>query len=171
MTAAPLTVYKLTVLYMLNRLKEPIAKERVSAFLLENGYANFASLLQTYAELEQQGLVRTESTRDKDFLILTDAGKESLFYFRKELSADIMAQADAYLKEKGLELLNERYLSAEYDRAPSGDYLVRLSVREKDLPIIDLTLSLPNLEAAEAACRAWKEKNQEIYASVIEKLF
>lgn len=171
MTATPLTVYKLTVLYMLNRLKEPIAKERISAFLLENGYANFASLLQTYAELEEQGLVRTESTRELEFLIITDEGRESLFFFQKELSGDIRAQADAFLREKGMELLNERYLSAEYDRAPSGDYLVRLAVREKDIPIIDLTLSVPDLEAAESACRTWKDKNQEIYACIIEKLF
>ena len=171
MTAAPLTVYKLIVLYMLNRLKEPIAKERVSGFLLENGYVGFASLVQTYAELEEHALVRTENTQEKEFLIITEEGRESLYYFGQELSRDIKDQIDRFLSEKGLEMINEHYLKADYDRAPDGVYLVRLAVWEKNHPVVDLTLSVPDLETAQAACSSWKEKNEEIYARIIEKLF
>jgi predicted transcriptional regulator len=171
MTAAPLTVYKLMVLYMLNRLKEPIAKERVSAFLLENGYAGFVSLIQTYAELEERGLVRTENTRDKEFLIITEEGRESLFYFGRELSPDIRKQIESFLTEKGLELINDHSLKADYDRTPDGLYLVRLAVWENNHPVVDLTLSVPDLETARAACSSWKEKNEEIYSAIIEKLF
>lgn len=171
MTAAPLTVYKLIVLYMLNRLKEPIAKERVSGFLLENGYANFASLVQTYAELEEQALVRTENTQDKEFLFITEEGRESLFYFGRELSRDIKDQVENFLAEKGMEMINEHYLKADYDRTPDGAWLVRLAVWEKNHPVVDLTLSVPDLEMARAACSSWKDKNEEIYAGIIEKLF
>ncbi|MGX8686361.1 MAG: DUF4364 family protein [bacterium] len=171
MTAAPLTVYKLIVLYMLNRLKEPIAKERVSGFLLENGYVGFASLIQTYAELEEHALVRAEHTKDKEFLIITEEGRESLYYFGQELSGDIKKQIENFLTEKGLELINEHYLKADYDRTVDGVWLVKLAVWEKNHPVVDLTLSVPDQETARAACSRWKEKNEEIYARIIENLF
>ena len=57
----------------------------LGGFLLENGYVGFASLVQTYAELEEHALVRTENTQEKEFLIITEEGRESLYYFGREL--------------------------------------------------------------------------------------
>ncbi len=46
-----------------------------------------------------------------------------------------------------------------------------MSVREKNETIIDLTLSVPDEETARQAADSWKEKSQEIYTAILDKLF
>ena len=101
--------------------------------------------------------------RERVFMLLFSAD-----YYDQDGMKD---QIDSFLSEKGLEMINEHYLKADYDRTPDGVYLVRLAVWEKNHPVVDLTLSVPDLETAQAACSSWKEKNEEIYARIIEKLF
>ena len=84
--ASPLAVYKLTILYMLDRINGPIAMSRITEFLLENGYVNFVSLNQTLAEIEESGLVRSETRRDGIFLYITQEGTETLNFFSGSLS-------------------------------------------------------------------------------------
>ena len=51
------TVYKLIILYMLDRAEGEVTQGMLSSFLLESGYANFVSLAESYDQLEKQGLV------------------------------------------------------------------------------------------------------------------
>ena len=106
--ASPLAVYKLTILYMLDRINGPIAMSRITEFLLENGYVNFVSLNQTLAEIEESGLVRSETRRDGIFLYITQEGTETLNFFSGSLSDEIKGQVDEYLRDKGMELRNDR---------------------------------------------------------------
>ncbi len=94
--ASPLAVYKLTILYMLDRINGPIAMSRITEFLLENGYVNFVSLNQTLAEIEESGLVRSETRRDGIFLYITQEGTETLNFFSGSLSDEIKGQVDEY---------------------------------------------------------------------------
>ena len=47
----PLTLYKLIVLYMLNRVTFPLTTAQVSDFILEKEYTNFLTLQQVINEL------------------------------------------------------------------------------------------------------------------------
>jgi hypothetical protein len=168
---SPLTVYKLTILYILDRAAGEVAADRVSGFLLENGYVNFVSLMQTYAELEEAGLIRPGRKGERIMLSLTGEGRETLRFFSSRLGAEIKDQAEDWLRAQKIEILEDRQFTAEYDRHPDGGYVVRLAVRERRTPVLDMTLSVPDKAAAEEAVRGWKEKSGEIYSLIIEKLF
>ena len=56
-----------------------------------------------------------------------------------------------------------------HDQAAVGR-LARCQVREQDSTLIDLTLSVPSEEQAQAVCAHWKDKSQEIYAYVMQNL-
>ena len=60
--SSPLAIYKLIILYLLDKADGEIAMDRLSSFLLEKGYVNFLSLTQTYAEIEKSGLVRSRNS-------------------------------------------------------------------------------------------------------------
>lgn len=168
---SPLTVYKLTILYMLERAGGDVAADRISGFLLENGYVNFVSLMQTYAELEEAGLTASGRKGERTMLSLTGEGRETLRFFSGRLGEEIRDQADAFLKAQKIQILEDRQVTSSYDRHPEGGYVVRLSVREGTRPILDLALSVPDRAAAEEAAASWKEKSGEIYGLLIEKLF
>ena len=59
----PLTLYKLIVLYMLNRVTFPLTAAQVSDFILGKEYTNFLTLQQVINELTDAGMIATQSIR------------------------------------------------------------------------------------------------------------
>lgn len=170
--ASPLAVYKLTILYMLELADGEIPVPMISAFLLENGFTGFSSLVQTYSELEESGLVRSRTEAgERAYLRITEEGEETLHFFAAGLSDEIKRQVKTYLKDQGRALRSAQSLSADYDRNRFGDYEVRLCVREKEEPVVDILLTVPDQETAAHVAAKWKEANQEIYEFLIQKLF
>ncbi len=165
------TVYKLIILYMLDRAEGEVTQGMLSSFLLESGYANFVSLAESYAQLEKQGLVRIILSGDKKFLKLTDAGIQALGFFGGQLSPQIRSQVDEWLVENGRRIREDREVTAVYERMTSGVYEVRMSVREKDVTLLEVKIAVPDAASAEAVAGKWAEKNADIYQYLIENLF
>lgn len=73
--------------------------------------------------------------------------------------------------EKEIELRDEVSILADYYKSTTGEYDAHLVAREKNLKIVDITLSVPTEESAAAICDNWQRKNQEIYQYLVEQLF
>ena len=156
------TVYKLIILYMLDRAEGDVTQAMLSSFLLESGYANFVSLAESYDQLEKRGLVRIVMTGDKKFLHLTEAGRQAYEYFGSRLSPQIRAQADEWLRENGQKIR---------EKMTSGVYEVRMSVRERGATILEVRIAVPDAASAEAVASKWEEKNASVYQYLVENLF
>lgn len=165
------TVYKLIILYMLDRAEGEVTQGMLSSFLLESGYANFVSLAESYDQLEKQGLVRIVLRGDKKFLKLTDAGIQALGFFGARLNPQIHSQVDTWLVENGRQIREDREVNAVYERMTSGVYEVRMSVKEKDVTLLEVKIAVPDAASAEAIAGRWDEKNTDIYRYLIENLF
>ena len=88
-----------------------------------------------------------------------------------DVSAEIRDQIRVFLKENGRQLRNEQSLTADYYRNSFGNFEAHLAVREKNEPVVDIRLTVPDAPTAIHITEAWREKNQEIYAFLIENLF
>ena len=165
------TVYKLIILYMLDRAEGDVTQAMLSSFLLESGYANFVSLAESYDQLEKRGLVRIVLTGDKKFLHLTEAGRQAYEYFGSRLSPQIRAQADEWLRENGQKIREDREVTAVYEKMTSGVYEVRMSVRERGVTLFEVRMAVPDAAAAEAVASKWEEKNTSVYQYLVENLF
>lgn len=167
---SPLAVYKLIILYMLDKNGGDMAMDRISSFLLEEGYVNFLSLNHTYAQIEESGLVRSRMESDRCYLHITQEGVSSLALFRGELSSDMMREADAFMKRNRMSLKNDASMHAQIRPTEEGMYEAQLSVTEGAGTLMRLSIRVPDRETAEEICRNWPQKSEDIYASVIEKL-
>lgn len=58
MTQKSFTIYKLIVLYMLDRVTFPLTRAQISDFILEKAYTDFLTLQQAIAELEEENLIK-----------------------------------------------------------------------------------------------------------------
>lgn len=168
--AEPFTLYKLIVLYMLNRVDFPLSNSQISDFVLGKGYTDYFKLQQAISELIEAALIREESTHSRTFYHLTEDGYDTLQFFKSSISPAIQDDINEYLTEKKYDLKNEVSVKSDYYKNTNMEYSVRCQVIENDLPLIDLTISVPTEAAAEKAASVWKEKNQEIYASIMEQL-
>ena len=167
----PLTLYKLIVLYMLNRVSFPLTAAQISDFILTREYTNFLTLQQVIRELTDTGLVDARTVRNRTQLLLIKDGKQTLDFFSQQISASIRQEIDEYLKENEMELRNEVSILADYYKSTSGEYEAHLKAKEGNVTLVDLIISVPVEETAAAICDNWQKKNQEIYQYLIEQLF
>ena len=172
--SSPLAIYKLIILYLLDKADGEIAMDRLSSFLLEKGYVNFVnfvSLMQTYAEIEKSGLVRSRNSGDRCFYRITSDGRQTLRIFKADLGREITKQADDFLRSEGTVLRSEQSVRADCIPAENGMYNVILKVMERTDSVMEIRLQVPDKGLAEEICRRWPEKNEKIYNSLIENLF
>ena len=167
----PLTLYKLIILYMLNRVDFPLTKAQIGDFVLEREYTNFLTLQQAIGELIDAGFVTAKSIRNRPHLILTEDGKQTLSFFGNQISDSIKKDIDEYFRNHELEMRNEVSILADYYKSTSGEYEAHLIAKDKGINLIDLTMSVPLEETAISICDNWQKKNQEIYQYLIEQLF
>lgn len=171
MLQEPLTLYKLIILYLLGRASMPLSKKRVCDFILDKGYTNYIMLNQAIGELIDAGMVASQLINERPHLTLTAEGAQTLSFFQSNISDVTKAEINAYLKENKLELISEISVTANYDKASTGEYEAHLVAKERGIPLVQITLSVPSEETAASICRNWREKNEEIYQILAEKLF
>lgn len=95
----PITLYKLIVLYMLERSGFPLTRTQVTDFLLNREYTtNFLNLQQAIGELIDDGLLSCVTARNRSYLGITDEGSETLNFFKNQIDRDIRTDIDNYLK-------------------------------------------------------------------------
>ncbi len=166
-----LTLYKLIVLHMLSRVKFPLTTAQISNFMLEQDYTDYLTLQQIFSELSDAGMIRRSTVHNRTLLHLTEEGRSTLQYFSSRISDGTKADIDLFLRENELTLRNEVSVQADYYKATSGEYEARLLAKEKEINLIELTLSVPTKEIAAAVCDHWQSRNQEIYKYIVQQLF
>lgn len=171
MVQEPLTLYKLIVLYMLNRVNFPMTAAQVSEIILEKEYTGFLTLQQAISELTDAGLITSETIRNRTLLTITGEGRETLNFFQNRISDAIKEEINAYLKEKEYSLRNEISVQGDYYKSTSGEYEAHLIAKDHEINLIDITLSVPDETTASAICDNWLTKNQQIYQYLIQELF
>ena len=73
-----LTLYKLILLFMLDRVDFPLTTSQLSQFILDKGYTDYFSFQQALNELEEAGFICSERIRSNTQFHLTPEGKEAL---------------------------------------------------------------------------------------------
>lgn len=167
----PLTLYKLIVLYMLNRVSFPLTTAQISDFILEKEYTSFLTLQQVINELTDAGMISPHSIRNRTHLDITKEGKQTLSFFENRISPAIKKDIDAYFRENEFTLRNEVSVLGDYYKSTSGEYEAHLVAKDRGIKLLDLTLSVPSEEMAAAICDNWQKKNQEIYMYLTKELF
>ena len=165
-----LTLYKLIILYMLDRVDFPLSNSQISDFMLNKEYTTYFKLKQALSELIDAGFIQEEPVRNRTLYNLTEDGASTIGLFRKNISHAIRQDVNDYLREKQYELKNEVSVKADYYRNTNQEYSVHCRVMENTLPLIDLTITVPSEEEAKTVSNNWQKKSQEIYAQIMAGL-
>lgn len=165
-----LTLYKLIILYMLDKVSFPLSNAQLSEFILEKEYTDYFTVQQAISDLLETGLAQMETVRNISLYHITEEGRDTLTYFGKKISSAIREDIDTFLADHKMELRNEVSTPADYYRTTEGEFAARCRVLEKDSALIDLTLTVPTEEQAAAICAHWRDRSQELYASIMRTL-
>ena len=168
--AEPSTIYKLIILYMLDKLDFPLTNTQISDFFLEKDYTTYFNIQQVLGNLVDSDLILTESTHNNTQYSITAAGRDTLTFFQDKISPEIENDIHHYFDAHQMEIKCENSLLADYYKTTRQDYAVRLQLKEKGVSRIDLTLSLPNKELAEAVCSNWRNSSEDVYTYLMDIL-
>ena len=170
MLSEPKTLYKLMNLYMLKQVNFPLTNAQLTDFFLEHEYTTYFTLQQVLNELLESGLIRTHSNHNSTRYEITREGEETLDFFGKNISQAIIADMDQYLKENRIKIRNEAGVLADYYKSTSQDFVVHMEIREGKSSLLELSLSVPTREQAEAMCAQWQGKSPEVYSYLMKTL-
>lgn len=171
MTQDPLTLYKLIILYMLNRVTFPLTKAQVGDFILEKEYTNFLTLQQVISELIDADLIHAQTIRNRTQLEITEEGRQTLQFFGNRMNEAIRQDIDSFLTEHKMALQNEVSVLGDYYKSTSGEYEAHLIAKDRGITLVELTLSVPTQELAASICENWDKKNEVIYKYLVDNLF
>ena len=164
------TLYKLIVLYMLDKVDFPLTNGQISEFILDKGYTSYFTLQQAISEMVESGFLREETTHNRTLYHLTPDGAETIKFFKNNISPAIQKDIDTFFLEKSYDLKNEVSVKADYYQTKSLEYAVRCQILESGVPLIDMTLTVPTKDEASSIANNWNQKNQEIYALIMANL-
>jgi len=165
-----LMLYKLIILYILDRVDFPMTNAQLTNFITDRQYTSYFNVQQVLSDLVDDGFITVEQKRNATFYRITSDGHETLSFFYKTISRNIRDDIDMYLSEQQYSLREESSNIADYHEARKGEYDVELKVVERDTTVIEIHLMVPSKENAETICRNWRKKNADVYAYVLNSL-
>lgn len=165
-----MTLYKLITLYMLEKVDFPLTNATVMGFFVDAGYTDYPTVLTVISVLQEDHLIDAESNRSNTSYKITEQGREMLGFFGNKISDDIKQEVDSYLRANRYELKQAANTISEFYKTTAGDYAVHCCVKENHWNLIDLTISVPDEEIADAMCEKWKSASQDIYEYIFNKL-
>ncbi|MBO5373209.1 MAG: DUF4364 family protein [Lachnospiraceae bacterium] len=168
--AEPNTIYKITILEMLEKVDFPLSNTQISNFFLEHDYTDYFTIQQIISGLIDSELIRAESTHSNTQYHITASGKETLSFFKDKISPAIAEDLCKYFEKNKMDLKNENSIVADFYKSTTPGFDVRCQLKEKDTSIIDLTIHVQTRSQAEAICKNWTEQHLEVYAYLMDTL-
>ena len=141
MPSDSMTLYKLMILYMLSRVNFPPNNNQISEFMLSNNYTDYFTLQEVLNDLTESNFIAADVYRNTTQYHLTEEGTDTIAFFNTRISNAIKDDIEQYLTDN------------KYDST-----------------LIELSLSVPLEEQANAMCSKWKDASQEIYDFIMHKL-
>lgn len=164
------TLYKLMILYMLSKVNFPLSNTQLSDFMLGKQYTTYFVFQETIHSLVDDGFIKTINHQSTTQYQLTKEGEDAIAFFYTKISSAIRDDIDQYLVQNKYDLKSEAGTTSDYYRSTDGNYIVHCQVKEGETKLIELNVSVPLEEQAEAMCAKWKDASQDIYEFIIHKL-
>ncbi|MDE7299594.1 MAG: DUF4364 family protein [Lachnospiraceae bacterium] len=165
-----LMLYKLIILYILDKVDFPLTNVQLTNFILEKGYTNYFNIQQVLSELLEDSFISCNTIRNSSYYEITSSGGETLSFFYDKISDAIKEDIDIFLRDNKYGMREENSTQADFYEARKNEYIATLKVLERGTPIIEIHLSVPSEAEASLICDNWSKKSSEIYARIFATL-
>lgn len=164
-----MTEQKLVTLYALDQLG-PTTALQLLRFMVENELMDYIALQLSTAEMDEMGLLRKIPHELGALYAPSAEGYETLELFKKRIPHSRITCIDQAAPAWKQRFRHEKQVLADWVETPGGEFQVRLKLMESELPLLDMTLSLPTREQANTFCARWPEAASELYALLMRTL-
>ena len=162
------TQIRILVCYILANLEDPFPRQEMQAIFHAQGYANYFSLSQVIQELQKSGSICRADGEDN--YTITEAGREAARELASALPRSVREGALAAARDRKNQLHSLRQGNTAEIQEADGGFTVTCTVREKNRPLMQVSLWLPLLSQAERVRSVFLRDPSKIYGGVIAYL-
>lgn len=166
-----IVLYKLIVLYMLDRVDFTLTNSQISEFILTQGYTNYFTLQEAVTGLIESEFVYVSTIRSSSHYKITDKGEEALSLFEHKIPYAIKQDILEYFDNQKINLKNESEIYSDYFLNESNEYTVTCIIKDRKETLVDLKFNVPTKANAITICDNWRQKSTEVYDYLINQLW
>ncbi len=165
-----LLLYKLMILYMLDRIDDyTLTNTQINNFILDRGYADSFKIHEALSELIDKKFISVSTIREINHYHITNLGEEALLYFENRISNTIKQEIVDYFKEEKINLKKESEIFADYTQS-GNEYTVQCVIRERKDTLLDIKINVPSKDIARSICDNWRTKSTDVYQYLVNQL-
>lgn len=168
--AEPNMIYKISVLLLLSKVDSPLSNAQIVQFYLDKEYTDYFTIQQVISDLEDSNLIEVNQSHNNTLYTLTSEGRHTLELMHDKITPAIEEDIVSYLKENKLEIRNDNALSANYDKATGGGYIVHCKYIQDKQVLLDLSIHTSSVHQAETICNNWRARHEDVYMSLMDTL-
>jgi predicted transcriptional regulator len=165
-----ITQNKLVILYLLDSINIRLSELQIYRIVSEKNRINYFDLKECLFELAQNDMLEIHDTMNGKFYSITEIGRTTLSFFKKELRTSLRNELDAFCEENRSALQFETSLFADYIRLSDSEYRVTLKVLENENTIFEIDMTAYSKADAEKCIANWRKKATDIYKSTYNML-
>lgn len=163
-------LYKLIILYFLEKTGQETSNAILSDFILEYRYTDYFTIQQTLHSLTEDQMISLRQTRQTAFYQITKKGVEILNDFGSQLPVDTRRQIENYLQENHISIQQAVSVYTDYTKLRSREYLATGTLKERGNILLSVSLNVPTEQDAIQVCEQFKERQEEVYQSLLQIL-
>ena len=166
-----LFLYKLIILYMLDRIDEyTLTNTQITSFILDHNYTTIFNIHESLSEIITTGIISVNTIRDTQHYKITNLGEEALLYLENRLPNTIKQDILDYFKKEKINLKNASEIYADYYPNDNQEYTVECFIKERKETILDLKFNVPSKSLAISICDSWQAKCTDVYSYLMNEL-
>lgn len=169
-SGSKLALYKLKIMYILNRINLPLTKNEITKLFLEKNYMDYFTLQQLLLDLCNSDYIEVSSKNGSDFYYLSMHGKEALEMFIDKLPTSFKKNIDLEHREVAKQIKKQRDSLSHYFKKSDNEFIVTLQVLENSNTIFSISLNLPSEEQAKKVSKNWSSNSENIYNTIIQSI-
>lgn len=161
---------KVLILYILNKLNEPITNDALLRLVLSVMDMNYFYFQQFLLDLLENKYITCFEQEGKNVYLITEKGKETLKLTSNILPGIIKLKVDTSFKNELSSVAEEESITAEFTPRSENDYTVTCKINENNSCIFEVSVFAGSREEAKKIVDNWKENAYRIYPEILNSL-
>lgn len=161
---------KVLILYILNKMEEPITNDNLLKLVLSVMDMNYFYFQQFLLDLIENQYIITFHQDNKSVYQITDSGRETLKLMHDILPGIMKLKVDTSFKTELKASKEEESITAEFIPRSENDYTVTCRINENNSTIFEVKIFAGSREEAKKIVDNWKENAYRIYPEILNSL-
>lgn len=161
---------KLVILHIIKKLNKSITNLQMVDLILDTTGIDYFSLQQLLLDLEAKKLITLLHSDDIRYYKITENGEDMLDYLNHLIPNFLLKRINSKIVSIQKKVKQKTVVVADYIPENENTFIVKCKISENDLPLLELTVNVPDKEQAISICNKWYENPSKIYGDILTML-